>query len=364
MKEYYLLEESESSTLMIQNLQNLLESKDDNDLMMALEIVQEGGLPQKLLTHVLSILLWVNNDEIKTSAKSIFKNWASGACQSSIFEKFHAQEEIITTDSKAKEFFDHLHPDIDKNTLAFLYLKFRSLGAKYCLENQVRSNVEILQEMYNPYYGSFNFSYFHLKELPKGVGLFTDVKLINLSGNELQDLPDELVNLKKVSDIALLNTDFQPIVWQKLESFFPDAMCDYYYNLACDIKRKANKKDKSPFYMDAVEYFIKSSALRPQFAEAWHNVGACFVFYGEPQKGEETLKKAIEEYDKRILINPNSAYDIYWKSGVYSLLRNKNLALENLKKAIQLSSRYKYEAMYEEDFAHMKKDKDFKSIVK
>ncbi len=111
-------------------------------------------------------------------------------------------------------------------------------------------------------------------------------------------------------------------------------------------------------YDEALKIFDKAIELDPKdTAGAWSGKGIALV-------GLERYDEALKIFDKAIELNPKNAEAWYSKACTYSLMRNKEKALEYLSKAIKLDIEYKKEAKKDKDFKDFWDDEDFKNIVK
>jgi tetratricopeptide (TPR) repeat protein len=77
----------------------------------------------------------------------------------------------------------------------------------------------------------------------------------------------------------------------------------------------------------------------------------------------EDYDKSLEAFDKAIELKPDYADAWYNKACAYSLKGDKENALKNLSKAIELDAKYKEEAKGDEYFKNLWNDEDFKRIV-
>ncbi len=97
--------------------------------------------------------------------------------------------------------------------------------------------------------------------------------------------------------------------------------------------------------------------------------------FGVPLKPEDYLSRgddfyqsneyelALKAYDKAIELKPDYASAWYNKACAYSLKGDKENALKNLSKAIDLDAKYKEKAKSDDDFKNLWDDEDFKRIV-
>ena len=114
--------------------------------------------------------------------------------------------------------------------------------------------------------------------------------------------------------------------------------------------------DKLGRYEEALKVFDKTIELKPDYAEAWVGKGFALDKLGRH-------KEAVEAYEKALKIKPDDASAWYNKACCYSLMKDKDNAIKNLSRAIELDAKYKEEAKKDEDFKSLWDDEDFKKIA-
>lgn len=119
-----------------------------------------------------------------------------------------------------------------------------------------------------------------------------------------------------------------------------------------DFNYKGIKYFKQGDYINAIKEWDKAIELKPDYLFALNNKGyALFKL--------EKYKEAIIYFDKLKKINPE--YHSLWFNiaCTYSLMKNKEEMLKNLKKAIELDKKYKELAPKDKDFQEYWNDPDF-----
>jgi tetratricopeptide (TPR) repeat protein len=89
----------------------------------------------------------------------------------------------------------------------------------------------------------------------------------------------------------------------------------------------------------------------------YNNIGVSLM---KQKKREE----ALVFLDKAIDKDPTSPFPYYNKACTYALLNQKDLMIENLRKAIKIDDKFRDRAINDQDFANFSEDKDFKSLMK
>lgn len=204
-------------------------------------------------------------------------------------------------------------------------------------------------------------------EINKKLGEFEDVLLVDEeSSNELKnkdttgfsatpDKPREITELHFVGNQALnggnyklAEESFRKVI--KLDS--NDATA--YYNLGNALRQhETHWKEAEAMYRQAIE-------IKPNHANAYYNLGLLLA------KDKNRLAEAEAMYRQAIEIKPNYAGFYYNLACLRSISRreeNKEEAFENLKKAVEMSSKYKSMAKTDADFDFIRDDARFGEIV-
>ncbi|MDX2302335.1 MAG: tetratricopeptide repeat protein [Microscillaceae bacterium] len=135
-----------------------------------------------------------------------------------------------------------------------------------------------------------------------------------------------------------------------------NAEFEKYYNQGIAFKQEGKHSLSAEAHIKALEFF-------EDFAEGWHNAGAALLRIQKTQEAEPYLLRALNEYQKRLDEDENTAYNLFWKSCVYALLHQKEAMLQTLQEAIQHNPVYAEEAPEEEDFAEFLQDEDFIALI-
>lgn len=351
---YYLKTNTENSNKMIANLRNLLFSNEEASTKLALQLLESGGVPDDLMTLVLGFYKWHNNPTFRWGFGELFKKFASDGLKDFIKDNWERHIEFTDDETQLSKGFQLIgkYSKVNTNDLANICLTLTQKGGKYCLENKTEDYQNILSKIIRN--DNLILSNYQLNFLPEEVGKLSNVNLLNISGNKFNTLPESVKNLKKVKYLYYDNT---PLSREYLSDFFPQVFYAEYYNEGCNLK--ANEK-----YLEAEKLFKRATELNPDYAEAWHNIGASLIFADKSEAAKVPLYEAIKKYEIRLQNNPKSAWNWFWKSCVYALLGNKEQSLEDLKTCIKIAPHYKEKASTEEDYRDLFEDEDFQNIIK
>jgi tetratricopeptide (TPR) repeat protein len=134
-------------------------------------------------------------------------------------------------------------------------------------------------------------------------------------------------------------------------------MREPYVNLGNSYLAKGMKDEGLDEFKKAMKVdpnFIR--IIDKDFFKAYDNRGIIYA-----RKG--MLDKAIEEYQVSIMINPNSAKAYYCLACAYARKNDKDLAIQNLKKAFELDGSLKEFARGDDAFNNIKNQKEFIELI-
>jgi tetratricopeptide (TPR) repeat protein len=110
-------------------------------------------------------------------------------------------------------------------------------------------------------------------------------------------------------------------------------------------------------YVEAIASYDKAIQFKPDDHETWHKRGLALTYL-------RLYQEALMSYDKALKIKPNFASAYYNKACCYGLQKNTDLAIETLKQAITLDSKYRELAKNDSDFDSIREDERFQALIK
>jgi tetratricopeptide (TPR) repeat protein len=111
-------------------------------------------------------------------------------------------------------------------------------------------------------------------------------------------------------------------------------------------------------YEEAVKSYDEAIAIQSNKHEAWINRGIALTKL-------QRYKEALASYNQAITIQPNLHQAYYNKACNYALQNNLELAIENLKKAMQLvPQKYQNLAKSDTDFDKIRGEQRFQELLK
>lgn len=331
----------------VEKIQQLIASGEEKSIALALQLIENGGLPPTLFTYVFAVYLFYNRDELAYQAQAILEKQAydtwEECCLIPTDWHYVAGERIGMNEFSITDYLIKVNAleAINTATLANLVLKFTGWGGAYCLHNKTASNYEILQEIFED--GELSFEDFNLASLPDEIGHFTQTKELVITGNHLSDLPDSIANLTLLETLDFEAEELDKQVIDKLESFFPKLMAKHYYDLsedaiddkdfelvlqyankalnldATDIEywlNKGNALGQLHKYAEAYTIFEKCEQMQPHHILALAGKIQTKFFQKEYAQAMKIALYTLSLFDKHPTISRDEEEDIYALKGV------------------------------------------------
>ncbi len=248
----------------------------------------------------------------KQSTASSFRNW------------LHNQQKNLPKDENSTATFlsrAAQKPFIELPYLALALLRHRQLGVKYCLEHQLLPAQEVLSILSKGDWLSLENK--QLTFLPPEIGLFTQLRSLNISGNSFTSLPEEIANLKNLDNLYFHQTPLSRYSLKQLQTIFPHIFSEKLYMQSIGFFEERN-------YHEALKSIDKALKLNPEAANNWNAKGLIF------QKTDFTTE-SIKCFEKAIYLNPQDAQ--LYANITLSLLKDEKyaIALEYSHKGIELA---------------------------
>lgn len=310
----YLKNRNKETSEYIDKIKKLLDSKQEENLRLALQLIESGGVPSELLAYLYVIGICFDDLEIAKKAHELFSNNAPPELLEYTQNLWEYDDPLSLSEYEVSEFLAETEQNqyLDTPLLANLMLKYGNVGGAYCLKNNTDSPQNILQELYSSEW--LSLSSFELNELPAEVGLFTETKHLVISSNNFSEIPGELQNLVNLERIYFDETPLSEQAIHQLERFFPKAMGYHYSTLG----RNAFHEKK---YDDASYFMKKAITLDASKADYWNVQG---VTLGRLQDRDE----AIRCFDEALALNPQDTLAFSNKAHIYHLMGKETESLE------------------------------------
>lgn len=419
----------------IQKIQTLLESNQEENVLLALQLIPNSGVSvSNFFTHL--YLLWEIHLEENTSIANQTLQLLESANSSEKLDVYlKKRKENENWDLDVFAFEDetaiyHLLEQtedikaLDTPLLANLAVKLTKHGGSYCLKKKTAPAHQVISWLIDE--DELNLYDFALSYLPKEIGLFPHITSIDICGNHLTDIHDELRHLDKLEFIYFEKDELNDRCIQQMEAFFPVAMAKHYasesyvnidkenYEEALYTIKKAIALDhlnarawymrgivsgRLKHYEEALAYFDKTTSLDPLNTEVFSNKALCFLKMKNYQACLETAEAGLalhqqhpniskkwqiklygnkglalfhlqkyeashQAYDQALQIDANSGQIWYNKACNYAQQQNRVETLTHLKEAIRCDpATFQKLAPLDHDFEKYWQDEDFLQLV-
>ena len=304
----------------IKKVTKLLESNQPESLRLALHLMENGGVPQELLTHLFYIKSFCQDNLIAGQAYELFCQNTSENLIYYVHYNWNTvwaynEETASILLSKVSEL-----KAINIKIFAKLFFQNNQIGGAYIIKNDLLPVKDVLQGLIQE--NTLSLYNFSLMECPPEIGLFSGVTELNIGHNNFNNVPDTFSNLKKLEEISFENTPLGQDAINKLEQYCPRAMARYYGQLGQNASRENN-------HQQAYKYILKATKLYPIEAEYWYLLGVVIGDLGE-------LTKSLSYYDKAISLNSQFLFSYVAKSETLRELKAYEVALEVVQQGINL----------------------------
>ena len=201
----YLLKNTPETPQMLQSINDLLQSDNDTNVLLAFQLIKTGGCPMPLLSSILAFAMWHESRKIRLKAQTIFKNNASQAFQNDIqtncgidFKEYfpQTQESVINWIEKIVK-----STHINKNNYVNTTFQLTELALNYCIKHKTKPVKELLKPFLED--DTLDLDARFLTEIPKEIGELTSLKSLYLRYNDIKKIPRELAKLTHLENFLI-----------------------------------------------------------------------------------------------------------------------------------------------------------------
>ena len=411
-------------TKALQKLKQLIESTQDVNIKIALQIIKSNGVNPALITHLYAVMTLSDDESLQIKATQLVQQILPEDRITILYEMPAQANGQTRREQKAAAWLRLTEkvPEIDTPLFAQLMLLFKAQGFAYCLKNQLMSTKTILDKIYATEERTLFFDHFELDELPDEVGLYPYTDTLDLTGNHFKELPDSMAQLRQLKNVYFNGTPLSNQAIQNLEKWAPKAMAAHYETKAHEACGYSNDEEvlayaQKAYQLDASHtkylHTVNIQQERQQVLEKHlticnkligitpHNLVAytrkadVLIRLKRAEEAITTLKKGFEKvqahaskdkiirlhflkaqahhhlgdfdeahqhYDMVLKIEPQHPKTHYQKAMIYAKQRNKSLMIKHLLAAIKLDANILWQASKEAYFSHYWQDADFKVL--
>lgn len=287
-KNFFLTKDSPETREMIRKIKDLFFSNNKDNIQLGLQFLKAGGLPSSLMTTVFVFARWHPDNEIRNLALPLFKKYQSDALATHLqkYWKWHFREL-----KHEKDIFPVLqnlsnHPAINGQDLGNFIFKITGKGASFCLKNLTTSPKNILEKLLRKKGQYLSLAHFQLDELPEEIGNFTQLKMLDISGNNFEFLPDTFQKLKNLERLIYKKTPLHSNTIDLIRKEIPMVFAREFFDDANHLFHQGKYQDAIQKYTEAIDSF-------PEYAEAWNRKGYCYRFLNNDAQALFCYKRSV-----------------------------------------------------------------------
>jgi tetratricopeptide (TPR) repeat protein len=323
----YLLEDTPESREMLGKIKDMLISGETANIELVFQILEGGGVNPALATPILAVAVFQEEEKIRKRARRFLKKILPDSLFIDLKKNWDSYSHYYYTETQMSELLTKLTTSkiIHQAELANLALKLTRHGGKFCLENKTAHPEVIFRALTEG--GFLSLEGFELKKIPPQIALVENLESIDLCGNPIEEIPDELQNLKHLKQIYFTFDRVSPQALAKLERFFPSIIAQRYIEEAWGmVRQKENEK--------GLGLMKKATLLQPENSAGWDGTAWILTSLQYYEESLSAVDKAVEFAQSPI----EKALYLVNKGSTFQRLRRKEEAKESANAALKLIS--------------------------
>ncbi len=189
---------------MVRSLNGLMESGDESNIMVSLEIMKTGGVPQEVMTGLFITAHFIENVELQKEAKKLLMQNAPLPLLIKL-----QKTSYIDIAGLAKAGLDRTKIAAAWFRYTFQQNPYEAAGRAQSLWKYFTSEIrrEVLKKLF--YQNGLDLSGFHFKKTPIELAGFTNLKILDLGNNKLTELPVFLHKFRSLEKLSLADNAFE-----------------------------------------------------------------------------------------------------------------------------------------------------------
>ena len=207
IEEHYLAKNDPATLQMAKNLSDLLQSHEENNQELGLEMAMGGGIHPSFFYDLLLLYLWNRNLKIKNLTEKVLEKHLS----SNLFIHLKTNAKNYYNDPSEDAISTYLenictHEEIDPNELGIRFFRITDRGKRFCLRYP-NSFLEVCQQEIK---GSvLRLVGLKLDKLSESISKYAHLKILYLNDNSLQHLPAAFEQLHRLYVLSLRKNKFK-----------------------------------------------------------------------------------------------------------------------------------------------------------
>lgn len=268
LEQPYLIQKEEPTTASHEGLEALLMSRDDNNKMIALQMMDGGGMPQKLIEATFYAAVATSDKAIKKIARKLLNRHVDTKLRMTLSLAWHLSESNLY---KKLIKYHRYNPTLDIGRLAALLYQYRGIGYEYIFSKKCTNTALVKKVLDSKIQGTvLNLASLGISRLPSLLATRQEVTKVILFDNHFKSIPRVLSKLKKLKHIDMgynalngLNSSlrhFQQITYLNLRGNYIGSSIDYLSEI-----QQLEELTISPTvnWLNQSEYLLKLTYLLP-----------------------------------------------------------------------------------------------------
>ncbi|OJJ14694.1 hypothetical protein BKI52_41390 [marine bacterium AO1-C] len=215
IEEHYLAKNDPATLQMAKNLSDLLQSHEENNQELGLEMAMGGGIHPSFFYDLLLLYLWNRNLKIRNLTEKVLEKHLS----SNLFIHLKTNAKNYYNDPSEDAISTYLenisaHEEIDPNELGIRFFRITDRGKRFCLRYP-NSFLEVCKQEIK---GSvLRLVGLKLDKLSESISKYAHLKILYLNDNSLYQLPASFEQLHKLYVLSLRKNKFTEFPVQLLK---------------------------------------------------------------------------------------------------------------------------------------------------
>lgn len=266
-------------------LKYLLESGQDENLLLALQLLSNQEVLTHFLTHFL-LLSVLGSHKVNQQAQILVKEHVSQNIQDAFYGQDPEKIAKNSSEKLTRKILENIAeiPEIDQKVLGNLTFRLTQKGASFCLKYKTNTIDEILKELLTDDY--LDLSNLNLEALPTEIEVFKNIKTLDISGNAFTEVPSEIKSLSSLQNLFYIGTPLSKDSVSFLISIFPHIFANKHY-------RRASQLYNREQYKVALKEINNALSLNPNNHHFWNAKGIIMKRLGMPDQAIVSFKKAL-----------------------------------------------------------------------
>ncbi len=204
LEQPYLQEEDQETQHSVDHIRSLLLSKNDDNILLAIQIIEGGGFPTELIPELFIAMKFSNSKEVYQQSKKILSKYLGTKGKKSIQRTLnlaeHMQEHRLTKNLKK---YTQGIDDLDGIAIAKVLYESYGKGMQYLWKysKDPDYNKKIIEDHLEG--DSFEITDKGLTILPKELADYPQITKVNISKNQFKSVPKVLTKLPNLTHLNI-----------------------------------------------------------------------------------------------------------------------------------------------------------------